>query len=239
MKLYGRRPVYERVKANPQTIKKILEDSDFYDSGILNLAREKKIRVEKIHPRQFYKLSHGKTAQGIIAEVEEYNYVEFDDIVSLPDENKPILIFLDCLSDPQNLGSILRTLACIGGFCIVLPKRDTVEVTESVLRVASGGENYVPICLVSNLSTSIQRAKKEGYTIASTIIEGGKNLDELCLDFPLGIIFGSEGEGIRPVLERYVDYKLTLPMYGAKLSFNVAVTVAIVCYEVDRQRRKT
>ena len=109
-------------------------------------------------------------------------------------------------------------------------------MNETVLRVASGGENYVPICQVSNLSNSVLKAKKEGYSIGTTIVEGGKSLRESYFQYPVGLILVSEGSGIRPILEKYVDYRLTIPMCGAGLPFNVAVSAAIFGYELACKR---
>lgn len=236
MRLFGKRPVLERLKANPQTISKIFTERGFSDEEIFKIARKKRISIERVDSRRFYKLTRGINAQGIVAETEDYFYDDFDEIVSLEDTKKPVLVFLDEITDPQNLGSIMRTLACLGGFCIILPKRDSVGVNETVLRVASGAENYVPVCQVSNLSNAIQKAKKAGYWIAATVVEKGQNPRSAGLRFPLGIIFGSEGQGIRPILERQADYRLTLPMKGAGLSFNVAIAAAVFCYEIASQR---
>jgi 23S rRNA (guanosine2251-2'-O)-methyltransferase len=235
MKLFGKRSVLERLKANPQTIARILIEKKFSDEEVLKLARKKKIMIERLDDRRFYRMSHGMNSQGIMADVGEYDYEDFDDMVSLEDKDKPVLVFLDGVTDPQNLGSIIRTLACLGGFCIVLPKRDSVGMNETVLRVASGGENYVPVCQISNLSNSLQRAKKEGYFIGATAVEGGVIPREVSLKFPLGLILGSEGQGMRPILEKYVDYKFTIPMEGSDLSFNVAIATAILGYEVACQ----
>jgi 23S rRNA (guanosine2251-2'-O)-methyltransferase len=94
------------------------------------------------------------------------------------------------------------------------------------------------VCLVTNLSTAIQKAKKTGYWVAAAVVAGGENPRQANLNFPLAILFGSEGEGIRPGLIKHADYKLTLPMQGAGLSFNVAMAVAIFCYEVSSQKSK-
>jgi len=236
MRLFGKRPVNERLKANPQTIRKIFIERGFSDEEILKLARKRKIFVEKVDDRRFYKLTRGLNTQGIVAEAEDFFYDDFDELISLDDPKKPVLVFLDEVTDPQNLGSIMRTLSCLGGFCIILPKRDSVGVNETVLRVASGAENYIPVCQVSNLSNAIQKAKKAGYWIAATVVEKGQNPRSAGLRFPLGIIFGSEGEGIRLILERQADYRLTLPMKGAGLSFNVAIAAAVFCYEIASQR---
>jgi 23S rRNA (guanosine2251-2'-O)-methyltransferase len=236
MRLYGKRSVMERIRINPQSVRRLFVEKGLSDQEIPSLARKKKISVEVVDSRRFYKMVKGINSQGITAEVEDYMYDEIDDILDIEGKDRPVLVFLDGLTDPQNLGSIIRTLSVLGGFCIVLPRRDSVGITESVLRVANGGENYVPIVQVVNLSNTIQKVKSAGYSIATTVVEGGKNPRNAKLNFPLGIILGSEGAGIRPILERYVDLKLTVPMKGAKLSYNVAIATAILGYEVTCQR---
>jgi 23S rRNA (guanosine2251-2'-O)-methyltransferase len=236
MKLYGKRSVMERVRVNPQTIKRIFVEKGFSDQEIPALARKKKISVEVVDVRRFYKMTRGFNSQGITADIEDYQYDEIDDYLDVADKDKPVLVFLDGLTDPQNLGSIIRTLACVGGFCVVLPRRDSAGITEAVLRVANGGENYVPIIQVVNLSNTLQKVKSRGYLIGTTTMDSGKNPRHTLLKFPFGIILGSEGSGIRPILEKYVDYKLTIPMKGSKLSYNVAIATAILSYEIACQR---
>jgi len=145
---------------------------------------------------------------------------------------------LDNISDPQNLGAIIRSLACFGRFGVVFPKHDSCEVNETVLHVASGGENYVPISMVTNLSSALIEAKKSGYWISGAMVKGGEDVRQVKLPFPLCLVLGSEGKGLRPGIEKQLELKLSLPMKGAGLSFNVSVACAIFCYEIDRQQPK-
>ncbi|MBN2095647.1 MAG: RNA methyltransferase [Candidatus Aenigmarchaeota archaeon] len=236
MNLYGKRPVIERMRVDPESIRAIYVEGGTHIEELSRIAHEIGFRLNKIPRDKFYRMSRGLNTQGVIAEVEDFVYNDYEDIVSAPDEIKPILVFLDGVTDPQNLGSIIRSLACLGGFCLVLPRRESVDVNETVLRVASGGESHMPICQVSNLSNAIIRAKREGYWIGATVVEGGVNPAKARLNFPLGLIFGSEGQGIRPGLMNRVDYMLTIPMKGADLSFNVAVAATLFCYEAAKQR---
>lgn len=235
MRLYGKRSVIERLRKDPQSIKKIYIQEGIDRPDIIQLGRKNKILLEVISRPRFNQLVQGGAhTQGVIAETVKFQYQDFDEIISL--DPKPVLIFLDRINDPQNLGSIIRSCACLGGFCVVLPKFESVEVTEAVLKVACGGENYVPICLVTNLNIAVLKAKKEGYWIGAAVVEGGQNPRQVELNFPFGIIMGSEGKGVRPGLVKDLDYKLTLPMQGAELSFNVSVAVSIFSYEIVCQR---
>ena len=236
MRLFGKRSVIERIKTNPKSIEKIYLQEGLARADIIELAKSENIRLENLPAGRFFQLAQGVQTQGVMAEVDKFFYRDFDELIS--QEDKPTLICLDRITDPQNLGVILRNSACLGGFSIILPKHESVEVNETVLKVACGAENYVPVCLVTNLSTAIQKAKKTGYWVAAAVVAGGENPRQANLNFPLAILFGSEGEGIRPGLIKHVDYKLTLPMQGAGLSFNVAMAVAIFCYEVSSQKSK-
>ena len=238
MKLYGRNCITERIKRNPGSIKRLFLSQDA-DMGVIGQAvRAHRFGVERLSKGEFNKRVQGIPSQGLIAEVEEFKYAYPEDIFSLPSEKLPALLFLDSLNDPQNLGSILRTAACLGGFAAVLPRHNSVEVTEAVLRVAQGAENYVPVVKVTNLAVAIEKSKKAGYWIAGAVLQGGQDLTKTVLNFPLGIVIGSEGRGIRAGLLNHLDFKLTLPMPGAGLSLNAAVAAALFCYEVLRQRVK-
>jgi 23S rRNA (guanosine2251-2'-O)-methyltransferase len=224
----------ERLKVNPKSIKRIYLQEGMPRLEVMDLARKNKITIENLQAKRFFQFAQDAQTQGVMAEVDRFLYRDFDELIN--QDNKPILICLDRITDPQNLGVILRNSACFGGFCIVLPKYESAEVNETVLKVACGAENYVPVSLVTNLSTAIQKAKKAGYWVGAAVVEGGEVPRQIKLNFPLALLFGSEGEGIRPGLLKHVDYKLTLPMQGAGLSFNVAMAAGIFCYEASSQR---
>ncbi|MBU3958558.1 MAG: 23S rRNA (guanosine(2251)-2'-O)-methyltransferase RlmB [Candidatus Omnitrophica bacterium] len=235
MRLYGKRSVLERLKADPKSIKKVYLKEGVCRPEIAHLAKKKNIQVESLSAKRFFQLAQNVHAQGVMAEVDKFRYHDFEELISQDKQRQPTLICLDRINDPQNLGVILRNCACFGGFAVVLPKHETTGVTEAVLKVACGGENYTPVCLVTNLSSAIHKAKEQGYWVGATVVEGGQSPRQLKFNFPLCLLFGSEGEGIRPGLLKHIDYKLTLPMQGAGLSFNVAMAVTIFCYELTTQ----
>ncbi|MBU4149131.1 MAG: 23S rRNA (guanosine(2251)-2'-O)-methyltransferase RlmB [Candidatus Omnitrophica bacterium] len=237
MLLYGKNSVFERLKARPETISKIFLRDNFEDKEILRLIQNKKIPVETLTTKELDNVKPGKDLQGIVAAVKEFGYSSFDGLIKDQGDSRLTIIFLDRLFDPHNLGVIMRTAACFGGFGIVIPKHNACEVTEAALHVASGGENYVPVCKVTNLSSAIIKAKDSGYWImGGTVADDAQYLNEISVPFPLGLVLGSEGEGIRYGVEKHLDIKARIPMYGAGLSFNVAMASAIFCYEVSKQR---
>ena len=239
MFLYGKNSVLERLKADPQSINQIFVDADFAQPKIQDLARANKITVERLSSKELVKLKNNKDIQGIVALVRKFQYASLDELLELPKNKELTPVFLDRISDPHNLGAVIRSLACFGGFAVVIPKFEACEVTEAVLHVASGGENYVPVAMVSNIANAVLKAKECGFWIVGALVdEGAQEINQLSLPFPLGVVFGSEGEGIRYGIQKHLDIKACIPMRGAKLSFNVAMACAIFCYEISRQRGK-
>lgn len=235
MLLYGKNSVLQRLLRNPMSITKIYLDEDFNDSAMLDIIKKNKVPVNRLSKKEFKKVKRSDCLQGIIAEVGKFSYAPIKDLLN----NKELsLIFLDSVSDPQNLGSIIRTSACFGGFAIVIPKHDSCEINETVLRVACGGENFILISMVTNFSTALIEAKKSGFWVAGAVVERGDDLGKIKLPFPLCLVLGSEGEGIRHGLQNHLDLKISLPMSGASLSFNVSVACAIFCHEIFKQKPK-
>ncbi len=238
MLLYGKNSVFERLKANPKSIRKIFLQDDFSAPHIESLMKARNIPVSRVSEKEIYKIKRADNLQGIIAEINQFSYVPFDEIISKTSQKRLSLICLDSISDPQNLGAIIRTLACFGGFAAVIPRHDSCEVNETVLHVASGGDNYVPVSMVTNLSSALRQAKEAGYWISGSLVDGGEDIRKVSLPFPLCLVLGSEGKGLRPGIEKQLELKLNLPMKGAALSFNVSIACAIFCYEIDKQQHK-
>jgi len=237
MLLYGRNSVLERIRANPAGISKIILQDNFDSPQIEKLIRANNIPLERLSSRKLARIKPAKDLQGIVAKVDKFKYTPFDDLLEQLQDRRPSLIFLDRLNDPHNLGVIIRTAACFGGFAVVIPEFKACEVTEAVLHVASGGENYVCLSKVSNLCNAIIAAKKCGYWImGAEVNDDAENINEVSMPFPLGLILGSEGEGIRYGIQKQLDIKVRIPMQGARLSFNVAMACAVFCHEIARQR---
>jgi 23S rRNA (guanosine2251-2'-O)-methyltransferase len=239
MKLFGINPVVERLRANPHSIRKIHVQEGFSEAGyIYQKAKKWGIPVICLPRGQMIKFGRNLNTQGIIVEVDEFIYTPYSDLLDLAKTKRLTLVFLDELNDPQNLGAILRSLGCFGSFAVVIPTHDSVSITESVLRVASGGENYVPVAKVPNISQAIIKAKDADFTIAGTLASGGQSLDDIEFSFPLGLVMGSEQKGIRDVVRKHLDVAITIPVALERLSFNVAHATSIVCYEIAKQKKK-
>jgi len=237
MVLYGRNSIIERLKANPQSIKKIFLHDNFDVPGIVDLIKEKNVSVEYMSLQQLSKMRHGKDLQGMVARVNKFQYTPIDVLLNQPGHAKSTIVFLDRITDPHNLGVIIRTAACFGGFSIVIPEFQACGVNETVLHVASGGENHISISMVPNIAKIIRKAKDAGYWIMGAVVkEYTDDITKISLPFPLGLVLGSEGRGIRYGVDKLLDIKAHIPMKGAKLSFNVNMACAIFCHEIGKQR---
>ena len=234
--LYGSNSVFERVKINPRTVRKVFLEEDFNDFRIKNIINENNIRVEDLKRL----ISHGgnlKTARGVAALVDNFKYASFEGLLDMGAATT--LIFLDRVYDPQNLGAVIRSAACFGGFAVIIPQHKACGVTETVLRVACGGENHVPVAVVPNIPQAIRQAKDAGFFVAGGMLtRDALDIASASLSFPLGLVLGSEGKGIRYGVEKNLDLKVKIPMAGGRISFNVAAACAIFCYDIFMRKRR-
>ncbi|MFH1768077.1 MAG: RNA methyltransferase [Candidatus Omnitrophota bacterium] len=239
MLLYGKNSVRERLKTNPASVKKIFLQDNFAQADIIELIDLNKIAIERLPSHRLRRIKRADNLGGIVARIDEFAYLPFDRLLDLSQDKKPTIIFLDRICDPQNLGSIMRTAACLGGLSLVIPESKACRVNETVLHVAAGGENYISVSVVSNMLKAVLAAKDCGYWIAGAALGGGVRQDirNVSLPFPLGVVLGSEGFGIRCGIDKHLDIKVHIPMEGRGLSFNVNIACAIVCYEIFRQGR--
>ncbi|MBF0387106.1 MAG: RNA methyltransferase [Candidatus Omnitrophica bacterium] len=239
MKIYGKNPVMERLKANPKSVRVIFVQTGHPEhSYIASKARKHGIPVSVVEPRKMLKLGRSLNTQGLIMEVQDFEYVPYEDVLDEAAAGNTVLVFIDGLNDPQNLGAIIRSLGCLGGFTLVLPTHDSVHVTDAVMRVACGGENYVRVAKVNNLNQAIGKAKDKGIWIAGSVVKDGADLKEAKLPFPLALVIGSEEKGIRDVTLQKLDVKLSIYMAHPRMSLNAAHAASIFCYEINKQKPK-
>lgn len=239
MKLYGKNPVLERLKTSPRSIHKIYLQEGHPEAGYISQkARQFAVPVVSVPATKLHKLSRSLNTQGIVADVDEFGYIPFVDLLSAEDSKKKVLIFIDELTDPQNLGAILRSTACLGEFALILPKHHTVEITEAVLRVACGGENYIPVAKVKNLSLALDQAKEAGYWIVGAVVKGGQDIGTAKLSFPLALVIGSEDRGIRDIVQKQLDLAVSIPMAHPRMAMNAAHAATVFAYEIVGRKRE-
>jgi 23S rRNA (guanosine2251-2'-O)-methyltransferase len=237
--LYGRNSISERIKAQPDSVRMIYLREGLSLPSLEKAIAQKIIPCERITAAALDKMRPQKDLQGVVAKVDLYKYTPCDDLINEALESDRALIFLDRVNDPHNLGVIIRLSACFGKFSLIIPSREACQVNETVLHVASGGENYVPIASENNLALVVDEAKKLGFWIVGAVAdEEGEDIAELSLPFPLALVLGSEGAGIRKGLQRRLDIRACIPMRGAPLSFNVSMACGIFCHEITKRKQK-
>ncbi len=246
MLVIGRNPVSEVLKFNPSSVKKIVMLDSLTDNKLKELiqkAKLKNILVEKLSKIEFSKLIDPKDksdgiSQGIIAEVEDFEYSKTTEILkSLNDAKTATLIILDEIQDPHNFGAIVRTAVCSGADGIVISDKNSVKVNHTVVKSSSGATNYIKISKEPNVYKTIEIIKESGYKIIGTVLKSSEVLYRFSFPDRCAIVMGSEGEGLRKNIINLCDYLITIPLTGRIDSLNVSVSAGVVLYEILRQRK--
>ncbi len=237
--IFGRNTVMEALKSN-RTINKIwLAKGEQKGSvrEIVALAKEKRITVQIVERSKLDKMFPHENHQGVAASVASADYVAWQDIVDAARQKgeDPLLVILDELEDPHNLGAILRSVDAVGAHGVIIPKRRAVPLTDGVAKASAGAIEHVPVARVSNLVQVIEELKKQGIWIAGADLHG-EYMHKQDLTGPLAIVVGSEGKGLGKLVRESCDYVVSIPMQGKINSLNASVATGVLLYEVYRQR---
>jgi 23S rRNA (guanosine2251-2'-O)-methyltransferase len=241
--IYGIYPVLEAIKSEARDISEIIiayqkKGKDI--SEIKTLARNKNIKLSLRNKQRIDTLSGTWKHQGVVAIVSAKRFVEIEDLVhiSLEKRSDPILLILDGITDPQNLGSIIRSAEALGVEGIILPKNRAVGVTPAVARTSAGALEYMKMARVINISRTIEYLKKKGFWIVGADEKVKTPIYNQNLNGPLGVVMGNEKEGIKKLVKEKCDILISIPMKGRINSLNVSSASAIIIYEILRQRVK-
>lgn len=238
--IIGRNPVTEAVKSG-RSIDKILMQKDAEGSAkkIASLARERKIVVQYVDKIVLDKLAPGRPHQGVAAYAAAKAYVSVDEILKNAKRKgeDPLIVILDGLEDPHNLGAILRSCDGAGAHGVIIPSRRAVGLTEIVAKASAGAIEYIPVAKVTNLAQTIDSLKEKGIWIAAVDMDGA-NYSDAKLTGPMALVIGGEGSGVSDIVRKKADFIISIPMKGRVNSLNASNAAAIVLYEVDRQRSK-
>lgn len=235
--LPGRRPVLELLRAGG-SVQRVLIAQGLKPSGVVGeirrRAEEAAVPVRMVPRAELDRLVEGANHQGVVAATGRYRYAALDQLFA----DRRSLLFLDGITDPHNLGSLLRTADGAGFGGVVIPSHRAAAVTSAVRRVAAGAAEVVPVCRVENLTTAIEAAKRAGLWVVGLDEDAGDDLwsSEL-LDPPVVLVLGAEGKGIRPGVGDRLDGVVSIPQQGRIGSLNVAVAGAIAMFEVARRQK--
>ena len=225
--IYGRNPIKESLSTN--RLKKVYLVDGFSDKGILTMLNEKKIAIQYISAKEMTNLCGGGTHQGIAAEIKPYEYYSLEYVLKKADlVERPIILLLDGIEDPHNLGAILRSADVFGVSGVIISKHNQVALNATVAKTSAGAVNYVPVVLVNNLNQTIDKLKKAGYWIVSTDGSATTNYNDINYDFKSVVVIGSEGYGVSSLVLKNSDYIVKIPMYGHVNSLNASVAAGIL-----------
>jgi 23S rRNA (guanosine2251-2'-O)-methyltransferase len=202
---------------------------------IVDEARAKKINLQSVDRRRLDDMAFNH--QGVVAEAAPYVYATIEDVIEAAKASpSPLVLLLDVLQDPQNLGSLLRTAAAAGAQGVVIPEHRAVGVTPAVVKASAGAIERLKIAQVTNLSRAIDALKAVGIWAVGLDASAETRYDQADLNRPIALVVGGEGKGLRPLVRQHCDLVVSLPMPGAIESLNAAVAGSIVLYEALRQR---
>lgn len=205
---------------------------------IIREARKHDTLLQFVAKERLDQMSETGRHQGVIAYAAAYEYAEVEDILKIAEEKgeAPFLFLLDGIEDPHNLGAIIRTANLAGAHGVIIPKRRAVGLTATVAKTSAGALNYTPVAKVTNLAKTIEELKQKGIWFVCADMEGTPMYD-LDLKGPIGLVIGSEGEGVSRLVRENCDFVASIPMKGDIDSLNASVAAGVMAYEIVRQRR--
>lgn len=237
----GRNAVMEAFRAK-KPIDRLFVLDGCQDGPVRSIIREAKkgdTIISYVAKERLDQISETGKHQGVIAYAAAYEYAEIEDMFRLAEEKgePPFLILLDNIEDPHNLGAMIRTANQAGAHGIIIPKRRAVGLTATVAKTSAGAINYVPVAKVTNLGQTIEELKERGVWFVCADMDG-EVMYNLNLTGPIGVVIGSEGEGVGRLVKEKCDYIASIPMKGDIDSLNASVAMGILSYEIVRQRMK-
>lgn len=238
-RIEGRNAVLEAFRSG-KTIDKLFVLDGCQDGSVQSIIREAKKQdtlIQFVAKERLNQLTETGKHQGVIAYAAAYAYAEVEDMLRLSRDRgeAPFLILLDGIEDPHNLGAIIRTANLAGAHGVIIPKRRAVGLTATVAKASAGALHYTPVAKVTNLTRTMEELKKQGLWFVCADM-GGEQMYRLNLTGPIGLVIGSEGEGVSRLVKENCDLTASIPMKGDIDSLNASVAAGVLAYEIVRQR---
>jgi len=236
--LTGRNPIREALKNNRDLEKLLVQKGELSGSAmeIVKIAKERKILVQTVEKKRLDEIT--PRHQGLIAFASAYHYSTVEDMLALAAERneKPFLILLDGITDPHNLGAIIRSAECTGAHGVIVPVHRSVGLTPAAVKSSAGAVEYIPIARVSNLNKTIEELQKKNIWVYALTMNG-RNYEEVSFDGGTAVVIGSEGTGISKLTEEKCDLSVSLPMKGHLDSLNASVAAGVMMYRIMSCRK--
>ena len=231
--IFGRNTVIEAIRKQRQFDKLYVLSSN---KDIIDLLKKNKINFE-IVSKEFLNEKTTGNHQGVVGIIDEYQYYSLDDITN--DNPNSLIVMLDCLEDPHNLGAIIRTSETAGVDGIIIPKNRSVKVNSTVSKVSTGAIEYVKVCEVTNLVQTLKELKEKGYwVVGAEYTDKSECYWDLDYNYKTVLVIGSEGKGVSRLVRENCDFLVKIPMVGKINSLNASVSAALIIYEIRRKQRK-
>lgn len=238
-KIVGRNPVMEALRSGREIDKILIKKGEFEGSvtAIVKKAKERGIILQEVDKQKLNMLAEGQNHQGVIAFAAMHEYASVEDILARAQEanQAPFVIICDKLTDPHNLGSVLRSANCVGAHGVIIPKRGSVGLNSTVAKTSAGAIEYTPVARVTNIAQTIDKLKEKGLWIAGADMDGD-TMYQANLTGPIALVVGAEGEGLGRLVREKCDFLVKIPMFGQIDSLNASVAASVLMYEILRQR---
>ena len=232
--IWGRNPIIEALKAG-KSIEKILMAHDTHlPKELIKLAEKNKVKIQKVPRKKVEEIAGTKKTQGVVALLSPIQYWNDNDLIDEVIEKQGVLLVMDHITDPQNVGNMIRTAEVFGVNGIVIPRERSSPINEVVVKASTGAVFHIPITKVGSLRQFLERFKKKGGWVMA-VEKGGKPIHKLSFPFPLAVVLGSEGKGVSKSVMDTADLVATIPMKGKVTSLNVSSATAIALWEVAKQ----
>ncbi len=235
--LVGRNPIREALKAHQSIEKLLVTNGELTGSAreIVAMAREQHVVIQYVERARLDQVYPNH--QGMLAYASAAEYASIEDILELAEskDEDAFVVVLDGVTDPHNLGAIIRSAECMGAHGVIIPERRSAGLNPAAVKAAAGALSHVKVARVINLTRTLNELKEKGLWITGAVTDGA-NVDQVNLQGPIALVIGSEGEGISPLVEKQCDNRVKLPMYGKIESLNASVAAGILLYEIARAR---
>lgn len=239
--IYGRHTVLSALESDRPLNRVWIVDQLRHAPRFHNLLTEAKANgtvIDEVSYKRLDRMTNGATHQGVAAQVSPYEYWDLDALIARAKEthDRPVLIVADGITDPHNLGAIVRTAEALGAQGVVVPQRRAASVSSTVMKVAAGAIEAIPIARVVNLSQTLETLKEEGFWIYGLSEKADRSLHEVEFNAATVLVMGAEGSGLGMLTQRHCDQLVSIPLSGATPSLNVSVAAGMALYEIYRQR---
>lgn len=237
MLIYGINPVLEGLRAGRVTSIQVATRSDDRLAALLRLAAERHVAVTRVAAGALDRLARGGAHQGVVAEARDLEHPGIDDLVAHA-RGAPLLVVLDGIEDPHNLGAILRTADAAGADGVVRQSRRAAPLGGAAAKASAGAVAHVRIAEVVNIARALEQLKEAGVWTVGLAGESAKRYDEIDFTLPTALVVGAEGVGLRRLVRERCDWLVSIPMRGHVDSLNVSVATGIALFEALRQRER-